>query len=515
MNLLRKTGLTGVLFFLMLSFASGQTHYVYLSHPVYRVLDYLDASGSISLPHYQKPYTRYHVRQLLQHAYEKEPTDLLRRYLTEFEDKDRHLVSYNSHGSEFLGDIIVGWSTRSDKKSVPYNRFNTGGNIRGHLGSSFSYQTDIVTTVFLGNLNLLDEYRVFEELSPVKHHPDQSIASTDFSESQLIVSAPWGHVSFGSDLLTWGPASSGNLLLDIGPYAMPNIHASAHFGLFHFTKFFGTLDKLYPTPVAGGKEYLASNRTFVAHRLDMHFNERFHAGVSEAILYNRELELSYLNPLIPFAVSEVQAGDSDNNLASIDVSFKPIDNMTAYAELLIDDVDFQQNWFEDYVNKWAILVGTQWANLFSIKPSLLTVEAIRVEPYVFTHRDTANHYEFYGQSIGYDLEPNSLKYFLSYEFFHHHNLWHDMSFSLTYHGDGDRIFGNPEDKRMKKQFLKGVYESRMDLHYNLRYEFFENMWVALGLHYTSIENEKVDNTQSDYSGDRERLGVSVSLSVNY
>jgi len=497
----------------------SQTHYVPLKHPVYRVIRIIETTNPHIIQHFQKPYTREEIKAFLNTVISQKTiilnTEMLKRYLNEFENKDHHLVTYKRNDAEFLGDIYFGGQTQTSKGSLPYNRINIGGNIRGHLGSSLSYQTDIITSLFLGNLDFKNGYSIFEPLAPLKNHSFQSSASGDFSESQVMLSTGWGHVSFGSDLVSWGPGSSGHLLMDIQMFSISDVHATATFGPFHYIKFFGTLDKLYPISNGEGKEYLANNRTLVAHRLDIRLSDRIHFGVSESIVYNRNFELSYLNPLIPFTISEVQTGDTDNNLAAIDFSVNIFHNSKSYIEFMVDDMDFRQNWFKDYVNKWAILLGHQWANPLGLKNSLLTLETIRVEPYVYTHRDTANHYELYGQSIGYDLEPNSLRYFASLDWFQQANQWHRLSIIHTLHGDGDRVFGNPANKSDDKEFLKGVFESRTKFIYTFEYEFFENMWLSLGINYESIKDEKIDNTFSEYGSDRNFSGLSLGLSLNY
>ncbi len=515
-----KSLLTCLLFsFFAMAGLVGQTHYVPLKHSVYRVIRLIKTTNPDIIQHYQQPYTRKEIQTFLHFAINQDDGDinptLLQRYLNEFEDNDRHLVAYKKSDSEFLGDIYFGGQTQVSMRELPFSRVDIGGNIRGYLGSSLSYQTDIITSVFLGNLDLKKGYSILEPLAPIKAHDFQSTASGDFGESQVILATDWGHVSFGSDLVGWGPGSSGHLLMDIQTFSISDIHATATFGPFHYIKFFGTLDKLYPITNGEGKEYLANSRTLVAHRLDIRLSDRIQFGVSESIVYNRNFELSYLNPLIPFTISEVQTGDTDNNLAAVDFSVNIFQGSKLYIELMVDDMDFRQNWFKDYVNKWAILLGHQWANPFGLSNSLLTLETIRVEPYVYTHRDTANHYEFYGQSIGYDLEPNSLRYFASLDWFQQANQWHRLSIIHTLHGDGDRVFGNPANISDDKEFLYGVFESRTKVIYAFEYEFFENMWLSLGINYESIKDEKIDNTFSEYGGDRNIAGLSLGFSLNY
>lgn len=507
--------LSPILFLLCPLLVPGQTYYVPLEHRVYRVINYYETTGRVDTGHQQKPYTREEIQHWLVGVLEQSVPEpdrrLVQRYLDEFEDRDRHLVRYDKDQMRFFGDLIAGGQTRSFRETNPFHNLDIGGNIRGQFGPSLTFQTNIITRVYLGNLDFTTGYGIQESLAPFKHHNFQKSASGDFSESQVIASTGWGHISFGSDLVAWGPGTTGNLLLNIAPFSLPDIHVSAQLGPFRYIKLFGTLDKLYPTANGGGKDFLADKRKIAAHRLDVRVSPRFRFGVSESVIYNRDLELVYLNPLMPFVISEVQTGDADNNLAAVDAMVKLTGNTRTYLEFMVDDLDFRQDFFRDYVNKWAVLLGHQWA----VSRALITLEAVRVEPYVYTHRDTANHYEYFGESLGYDLQPNSLRYVVRADWFQRVNLWHQITLSQTIRGAGDRIYGNPADMTAPKEFLKGTIEARTGVTWKTEYEFFENMWLTAGLTFEKIANEKAADAITGFGGDRTLSGLTIGINCNY
>lgn len=501
------------------SLLTGQVHYVPLYHSVYRVLDQWFASGLATPTHQQQLYTRQAVLTWLEEAAQKTNNEktlkIIDRYLREFRDGEIHTLTYLQGENGLYGDAILRGTIQGLAGKRPFQRLDVGGNIRGYLGSSLSFQTDIVTTVFLGNLDLKTGYGIKESLAPVKHHKNESNASTDWVQSQVIASFPWGYFSFGSDQFDWGPGRSGNLLLDLDQYPLTNVHAVVSLGRFRFSQVLGTLDKLYPYIEDGRKRYLADQRKLVAHRLDVFLSPKIQFGVSESVVYNRGIELAYLNPLIPLTASEVEAGDLDNNLAAVDFTARFTPHTRTYFELLTDDLNFNQNFFTAYGNKWSVLFGQQWANPFRLEDLLLTLEVIRVEPWVYTHRDTANHYEYYGQSIGYNLEPNSLKVYAGLDWFVRPNLWCRITYQNTRHGKGDRIFGNPPDRSAPKNFLKGKVENRSRVDFELDYEFYQNMWLRLRLWFESVRNERIDDTFAEFKGDHTTRGIAFTFDLNY
>jgi hypothetical protein len=497
----------------------GQTHYVPLYHSVYRVLDHLFAARRLTPPHQQRPYTRLEVREWLAAAAQTE-TDpvtlqIIARYREEFDGGEIHTLRYFVDERGFYGDAILRGSSQGLSDRRPFHRIDVGGNIRGYLGSALAFQTDIVTTVFLGNLDLMTGYGIKTDLAPVKHKPWEKTGATDWVQNQITASFPWGYVSFGNDLLAWGPARSGHLLLDLNQYALPNLHGVVRLGRLRFTQVMGVLNRLYPYVEQGEKRHRAEQRKIVAHRLDVYLGPKFQFGISESVIYNREWELAYLNPLLPLTVSELGVGDKDNNLAGVDLTLHLTPDSRTYAELFVDDVDLEQNLFTYYGNKWAALVGQQWSRPLGLERVLLTLEVVRVEPWVYSHRDSANIYEFYGRSIGYDLEPNSLQWLIDWDWWLRADLWCRLSLRHTRHGEGDRVFGRPEDPRAPKTFLSGPVERRTDMTLTLEYEFYQNMWLRLALWYETVRNERVDDTWDAVGGDRRRSGVRIGFDLNY
>ncbi len=508
--------LWGIIFFT--GTALSQHHYVLLDHPVYLLVDYYETIDNINNPGYQRPYTRQAIKVWLEKLLENPAIGsrgLIQRYLREFSDLDRHLVKLGDKYYNFTGDAEMRWQTQSYCHELPYHQFDLGAEIRGTLGEGLSYQADISTIIYFANLDLTRGYGIKEDLAPVKKQNHKTTAEGDVGVTQIIFSAKWGYLFFGSDYYSWGPARSGNLLLDINQYPLTNLHAVVNFGPFSFIHLVGILNNLYPVQSAAHKEYRADQRKISAHRLEFSLFSRIRIGLSESVIYNRDFELTYLNPLQSFAVGEVYSGDADNNLAGVDLYINLNKRWSTYFELLLDDVDFMRDWFKNYVNKWAVIGGVQWNQPLGIANSYAVFEAVRIEPYVYSHKDSANHYEYYGQSIGFDLEPNSLRYQADFHWFQYPNLWHELSFSQTWHGEGDRIFGIPADVTSDKRFLIGKKESRLMFKWQGGYEFFENMWLRFSLYHEVVNNYRIDDTFNDFGSNYTRTGVVLGLDLNY
>ncbi|MCK5331730.1 MAG: hypothetical protein KAK01_09990, partial [Candidatus Marinimicrobia bacterium] len=162
---------------------------------------------------------------------------------------------------------------------------------------------------------------------------------------------------------------------------------------------------------------------------------------------------------------------------------------------------------------WGLLVGHQWAKPFNLPDHLLTFEVVRLEPWVYSHRDSANIYEYYGKSIGYDLEPNSLAYKFNWLWFTTPALRCELQADRILHGVGDRNFGVADDT--VKEFLAGDIETSTMIQLRLEYEFFQNMWIKLELSHLYISNQKIDDTFDLFDSNHSLSGFRFGIDLNY
>jgi len=123
----------------------------------------------------------------------------------------------------------------------------------------------------------------------------------------------------------------------------------------------------------------------------------------------RRIEPVYMIPFVPYFFAEHFVGDLDNKQIGLDVELKMPAMARWYAEFFIDDGGTPFTLFSnDWVNKWAITVGTQWFPVIAGRNAIFGFEYCRVEPWVYTHfRGSATNHAHYGQNIGAELGPNS------------------------------------------------------------------------------------------------------------
>lgn len=218
--------------------------------------------------------------------------------------------------------------------------------------------------------------------------------------------------------------------LKIGPSVFYPVTLSGTAPPINYVK--GTMDLgvIHYTHIAGLLKAQKDKLKYIyAHRLGISFwKNRVYAGINEVIVtgssisephrndtdkvvlqQQREWELAYLIPLIPFKFVEHYVGDRDNAALSFDLNVLWPINFRWYVEFFLDDILSPSKIFsDDWGNKWAATLGCQYFGVIFNRDLTVTAEYSRVEPWVYTHFYGGSHrYTHFDRCLGSPLGPNS------------------------------------------------------------------------------------------------------------
>jgi hypothetical protein len=215
---------------------------------------------------------------------------------------------------------------------------------------------------------------------------DQGYANMDLKYLHLLV---------GRDHLRWGPGREDVLLLSdrIPPFDM--VKAEAEFGSFRLISFAAVLDQ-----ISYSQGYLQARRYISGHRINMKLKFGVEMGISEVVLYggrDRNPELYYLNPLLPYYGEQHNNGKDDNILWSVDVTLSMFRNKEIYFEMLIDDFQYD---FESEPHQTGYQIGLNYADPFGLDKSWLNLEYTRINNWVYGQIQPWNVYTYYGRGMG-------------------------------------------------------------------------------------------------------------------
>ncbi|MBN1542745.1 hypothetical protein JW992_11420 [candidate division KSB1 bacterium] len=417
---------------------------------------------------------------------------------------ERHLFIVEEENGQVYFDLKAGQSiiiNRGDRYNPNelLSESLLGGIIRGQLGNTIGFYADVRNSVTRGLPDVQDEDENFDisKGSPVVI--SGSNVYQDRAVAYFIWEKSWLRIKTGSDELRWGPGQHGNLSISDNMPPAPQIALSTQFSRFRFSSVHAFLHNTLAA------KYIAG------HRLDLRLGQKFYLGAAETIVYGRrDVEPTYLNPLMLYHVAEHHLGDRDNNSLSIDFTWFPRRGWKLYGEWFIDDMTSTQPLFKYFGNKFAFLLGGMVTAPIGIQDLSLFLEYARIEPYVYSHHDSINIYTHYDKIIGHWLGPNSDTWYLAAGYQLGKDLYLQGSLERLRKGSGKANTRSQPENGTGKKFLDEIAEKQSLFGLQAREQIRRDLFISIG--YTFVQTQNA-NLQAGRRS-RDHL-IRFELSLNY
>ncbi len=452
---------------------AGQSVFLPMDHWGYRLLERLETKGLVRRVGLRAlPLGRDEVAELIaaaERAAQRDPRALsrseralLEQLKGEFCDepamvgsriqpryRERHFLRWQEGTSFAFVDALLAQAVdarRADTMHAGLRQWRTigGAIVRGSLHERLAFYVDARNTLTRGDA--VPE----ESFDPQRGMPlvtsGRNVYS-DQAEAYVAFEGLGAKVQVGRMQAHWGPGWRGGLLLSRTMPLFDAFRFNLPFKRFSFTAIHAFLTAM------DGPRYLA------AHRLEISLADWLVLAGSESVLYGRRnVEFSYLNPLMPYHVAEHHLGDRDNNMMSFDLVLFPARNVRAYAELLLDDLTLTKNPFRYYGNKFGFTIGGHWVSPPALPEAVIRFEYTRIEPFVYTHYDSLNVYVHYDRIIGHWLGPDGDCLAISAEYQWTRDVSTQALVQWQRSGEGGLWKPYPEGGSERKSFLGGVVE---------------------------------------------------------
>jgi hypothetical protein len=243
-------------------------------------------------------------------------------------------------------------------------------------------------------------------------NPSQSSKSVRY-EGVLSWRSRFVDIDAGHGGLTLGPSVAEPLL--IRPDAPDFTHLRMRLGTerVYITAIHGAL---YARPTFSDRLYegdtirvrTAPQRWVAMHRLTLLPLPNLALSLFESVGYaNRGLDPNYLNPLVPYLFLEMDLGDRDNNLAGMDMVWRPRPGTELMASLLIDDLSDIGSLVSSDSTKVGLDIGWRQSLPGGL---LLSLGYTRLDAYLYTHWMRLNAIEHRDQPLGPAIGPNAETY---------------------------------------------------------------------------------------------------------
>ncbi|RKY83395.1 hypothetical protein DRQ09_10135 [candidate division KSB1 bacterium] len=400
-------------------------------------------------------------------------------------------------------------------------QLTAGGKFWGFWGKYIGFYFKAINTKEWGTRYYPDKYRITKERYGYVNGYGNYIYH-DETDSYLYFNKTKISLEIGKDKNRWGYGYYGNLLLSDYATSYDMFKLQCEFWRLKFTYFTGFL-RSYP-PVKQ-TECLKNCENILpkyisAHRLEINLTKKIQIGLQESVVYGgRDLELSYLNPIMFFRSAEHYLGDRDNALIGLDCKLLFVRKLKLYGEFLIDDIFIKRLNTKWYGNKFGFLGGFLYVDPFNIENLSIRYEYTRIKPFVYTHTYPINVYKHFSTSLGHRLAPNSDEHIINLTYYVSRRMFLDLSFVFLRHGtntDNENVGGNinqphkPGDRNYIG-FLEGEVEKKNTVTLSLSYEFLRNLFFRLNFNHYKAKNYLIRGISR---GNFSNTGLYFSLELN-
>ncbi|MBN2564310.1 MAG: hypothetical protein JXB46_01225 [Candidatus Eisenbacteria bacterium] len=230
----------------------------------------------------------------------------------------------------------------------------------------------------------------------------------------------------------------------------------------------------------GEQLYLAAHRIVLA-------GARGSIGLSEAVVYSSVMpDPAYINPLLPYYLSQHNERANDNVLWALDFDYRPHPGVEVWGEFLVDDLQYERT--TGHPDKYGVTLGAAWYGSALDYDVELTGEYTNVRKWTYTHGVGEHAFAQDGLPIGFELGPDADR-FTAELVAHPAMMW---SVGLTYQharkGTGTIYEPFEAGDSPEPAFPSGVVEETSRFSAELGYQSLERLSAGLGAAVESIRN---------------------------
>lgn len=237
--------------------------------------------------------------------------------------------------------------------------------------------------------------------------------------SEATLAAAWGPLtlSFGRDREAWLGRGTESLILSAHGPALDRLALSLSTKHFQGRALYAMLDDVVLDTLRGelpsGTPDQRFHRALIAHSLTWRPNDGFEVSAGETVVLSRgsrTLDLGYANPLMPFIVTQNDAGregsETRDNIAAFIAVRGQVGRSTAMAELLIDDIQIDGGDRELTPDQlgWRLEGRQGWGGRYTGSAGL---EYARLNTFTYLRGYYTDVYQFVGRPLGSELGPDA------------------------------------------------------------------------------------------------------------
>lgn len=418
-------------------------------------------------------------------------------YLQDYNNNRKKLVNLqDSNFSINLDPIFTGSVSTGSIKN--YTDKSVGLSLWGNLGKRFGYQFSFHDINQKGTSFDTAINSVYQEANRgivALNDPNikQHLNFTDLRAS-LMYAFKNGTISVGQDALTWGYGENGQLVLSNKAPYYPYIRLDFHpleWLKFNYTHAFLQSEiidsaNIYPIP---NRVFPASREVFIkkymaSHSFDIRIKKGLHLSLGESIIYNDQLQLGYLLPVMFFKAYDnmvnkgiIQAGSNGQFFGQLNTKNLIVKKSQFYTTLFIDEIRLSSIFdSEKSRNQVGFNVGMIKQD-FLISNLIFGSEYTRLNPFLYRNFLPAQNYTSSRYTLGEWIGQNSDKLLIFLKYTPLPRLKTYLRLQQVRNGiEGtmqEQYFGKPQ-----LRFMNQVVKKQNSLFFRVSYEYKNRLLLS-------------------------------------
>jgi len=319
------------------------------------------------------------------------------------------LLSYQSPDDKLRGELNFIAGLEPVKKDESYSFLYRGWLLKSQYGNHIEMNTKWWNGTFQGNQEaaknswLVDGYY---NTNDEKLNIDNLSGDISYNAKNLTLALGRGKFPVGNSI-------SGNIILNDKVNDYGYILAEGKTGIFsisflHASLMADSTYNIYDDHFYNNKNY--PDKYLALHQFGFHPYSNLHFFLGEEIIYgNRSPEINYFLPNAFWRAIEHNLWDRDNVMIYAGGSYRPVQPLFLYAQVLIDEFSSSKLFSDWWGNKYALQGGMRWNVPFALpeSPSAdLTTELTAVRPFTYTHYLNHTMFSTDGRPLGYPKGSN-------------------------------------------------------------------------------------------------------------
>jgi hypothetical protein len=392
------------------------------------------------------------------------------------------------------------------KKAIYLN--SKGVTLRGTIGKKIGFSTYLTDNQERGPQFFQQQVNNFRAVPGVGFYKSFKTSGYDYFDARGYITVRAGNaidVQFGYDKNFIG---NGYRSLFLSDWGNSNLFLKLNTRIWKIN-YQNLFMELMPQFKRSG-DTLLGRKYAAMHHLSMNVTKWLNIGLFEGVIFGRKnhFDFQYLNPIIFYRHIEGTIGSPDNALAGFDFKANIAHRAQLYGQLLLDEFvlsEIKKN-NGSWVNKWGIQVGVKYIDAFGVPNLDIQLEANRVRPFTYTHKDSISNYTHYNQPLAHPLGAN-FQEFLAIVRYQPAPKWHVYLQGIYYYQGldsagknfGANIFRDYTTRTQNDGFKigSGNKATVLNAYLQVSYEIRENVFFEVsGLyrHYKTLVNPTATTT---------------------